>query len=178
LSNFSTHNGPEPENDADVRSFMRQKYFEYKWLDREALYTHEKTVKEMIKSAFTDVSLVYIETFLFLSTYFLHLQRMDFQLGILKSPLLKWHLHPHPLRSLWIQPWMKSQWRWEDTVVHQKAFDPIPATRLEVSPTMSREQAKKVQDIRSILTIVMCLRRRAILMTVQIVIWRNHSLLF
>jgi hypothetical protein len=65
LSNFSTHNGPEPENDADVRSFMRQKYFEYKWLDREALYTHEKMVKEMIKSAFTDVSLIYIETFLF-----------------------------------------------------------------------------------------------------------------
>ncbi|KAI8877311.1 Arf GTPase activating protein, partial [Backusella circina FSU 941] len=69
LSHFSTHNGSEPENDSDVRSFMRQKYFEYKWLDREALYAHDKMVKEMIKSSFTDVSLFFfLFFFLFLLT--------------------------------------------------------------------------------------------------------------
>lgn len=39
---------PEPETDGDIRLFMRQKYFEQKWLDRKKGIEHAENVKRII----------------------------------------------------------------------------------------------------------------------------------
>lgn len=44
----------EPETDGDVRLFMRQKYYEQKWLDREKGVTHAETVKRIITEMYTE----------------------------------------------------------------------------------------------------------------------------
>ncbi|KAM3583215.1 hypothetical protein VKS41_004134 [Umbelopsis sp. WA50703] len=44
---------PEPETDNEVRWFMRQKYYESKWLNNELLKTHMEKVKTTIKELFT-----------------------------------------------------------------------------------------------------------------------------
>ncbi|KAF7729363.1 ArfGAP with FG repeats 1 [Apophysomyces ossiformis] len=44
----------DPETDSDVRLFMRQKYYEQKWLDREKLKQHAECVKKLIKEMFTE----------------------------------------------------------------------------------------------------------------------------
>lgn len=54
LSNYSTHDAPEPEADADVRAFMRQKYYENKWLDRALLQSHKEEVRSLIAKSFTE----------------------------------------------------------------------------------------------------------------------------
>lgn len=54
LSNYSTLNSPEPESDDDVRAFMRQKYYENKWLDRNLLFTHNQQIRHLISQSFTD----------------------------------------------------------------------------------------------------------------------------
>lgn len=47
---------PEPETDNEVRWFMRQKYYESKWLNNELLKEHMEKVKSTIKELFTAVS--------------------------------------------------------------------------------------------------------------------------
>lgn len=54
LSNYSTHDAPEPEADADVRAFMKQKYYECKWLDRALLQSHKEEVRALIAKSFTE----------------------------------------------------------------------------------------------------------------------------
>ncbi|KAG2233452.1 hypothetical protein INT48_008858 [Thamnidium elegans] len=54
LSNYSTHDSPEPESDDDVRAFMRQKYFENKWLDRALLQSHKDKVRSLLAKQFTE----------------------------------------------------------------------------------------------------------------------------
>lgn len=54
LSNYSTHDAPEPEADADVRAFMKQKYYECKWLDRALLQSHKQEVRALIAKSFTE----------------------------------------------------------------------------------------------------------------------------
>ncbi|KAI9357886.1 hypothetical protein BD770DRAFT_91529 [Pilaira anomala] len=54
LSNYSTHNSPEPESDDDIRAFMRQKYFENKWLDHALLQSHKDKVRTMLAKQFTE----------------------------------------------------------------------------------------------------------------------------
>ncbi|GAA5797034.1 hypothetical protein HPULCUR_002412 [Helicostylum pulchrum] len=54
LSNYSTHDSPEPESDDDVRAFMRQKYYESKWLDRALLQTHKDKVRSLLAKQFTE----------------------------------------------------------------------------------------------------------------------------
>ncbi|KAL7312172.1 hypothetical protein PS15m_007967 [Mucor circinelloides] len=54
LSNYSTHDAPEPEADADVRAFMKQKYYECKWLDRALLQSHKAEVRALIAKSFTE----------------------------------------------------------------------------------------------------------------------------
>ncbi|KAK4511727.1 60S ribosomal protein L28 [Mucor velutinosus] len=54
LSNYSTHDAPEPEVDADVRAFMKQKYYECKWLDRALLQSHKEEVRVLIAKSFTE----------------------------------------------------------------------------------------------------------------------------
>jgi hypothetical protein len=54
LSNYSTHDAPEPEADADVRAFMRQKYYENKWLDQALLQSHKEKVRAMLSKMFTE----------------------------------------------------------------------------------------------------------------------------
>lgn len=54
LSNYSTHDAPEPESDADVRAFMRQKYYENKWLDHALLQSHKEKVRAMLAKMFTE----------------------------------------------------------------------------------------------------------------------------
>lgn len=44
---------PEPETDNEVRWFMRQKYYESKWLNNELLKEHMEKVKSTIKELFT-----------------------------------------------------------------------------------------------------------------------------
>ncbi|KAG2174098.1 hypothetical protein INT43_004118 [Umbelopsis isabellina] len=44
---------PEPETDNEVRWFMRQKYYESKWLNNELLKEHMEKVKTTIKELFT-----------------------------------------------------------------------------------------------------------------------------
>ncbi|KAG2201406.1 hypothetical protein INT47_001455 [Mucor saturninus] len=47
LSNYRIDT-PEPETDADIRLFMRQKYYEQKWLDRQKGVAHAENVKRII----------------------------------------------------------------------------------------------------------------------------------
>jgi hypothetical protein len=54
LSNYSTHDAPEPEADGDVRAFMKQKYYECKWLDRALLQSHKEEVRSLIAKSFTE----------------------------------------------------------------------------------------------------------------------------
>ncbi|KAL9552815.1 hypothetical protein MBANPS3_003588 [Mucor bainieri] len=54
LSNYSTHDAPEPEADPDVRAFMKQKYYECKWLDRALLQSHKEEVRALIAKSFTE----------------------------------------------------------------------------------------------------------------------------
>lgn len=54
LSNYSTPNSPEPESDDDVRAFMRQKYYENKWLDRNLLLSHNQQIRHLISQSFTE----------------------------------------------------------------------------------------------------------------------------
>jgi hypothetical protein len=44
----------EPETDGDVRLFMRQKYYEQKWLDRKKGVAHAETVKRIITEMYTE----------------------------------------------------------------------------------------------------------------------------
>ncbi|KAI7856503.1 hypothetical protein BDC45DRAFT_56977 [Circinella umbellata] len=53
LKNYRTDN-VEPETDNDVRAFMRQKYFEHKWLDRDELQGQTDKVRDIISELFTD----------------------------------------------------------------------------------------------------------------------------
>ncbi|KAI7889700.1 uncharacterized protein EV154DRAFT_272040 [Mucor mucedo] len=54
LSNYSTHDAPEPESDDDIRAFMRQKYYENKWLDRALLLSHKEKVRALLAKQFTE----------------------------------------------------------------------------------------------------------------------------
>ncbi|CAO3631353.1 unnamed protein product [Mucor hiemalis] len=45
---------PEPETDGDVRLFMRQKYYEQKWLDRKRGVEHAENVKRIIKELYSE----------------------------------------------------------------------------------------------------------------------------
>lgn len=54
LSNYSTHDAPEPESDDDIRAFMRQKYFENKWLDCTLLQAHKEKVRTLLAKQFTE----------------------------------------------------------------------------------------------------------------------------
>ncbi|RCH85055.1 ArfGAP with FG repeats 1 [Rhizopus stolonifer] len=53
---LSTYNNnlPEPETDGDVRLFMRQKYYEQKWLDRQKGIDHAEKVKCIITDMFKE----------------------------------------------------------------------------------------------------------------------------
>ncbi|CEP15920.1 hypothetical protein [Parasitella parasitica] len=53
LSNYNI-NTVEPESDGDVRLFMRQKYYEQKWLDREKGVAHAEQVKRLITELYTE----------------------------------------------------------------------------------------------------------------------------
>ncbi|CDS14185.1 hypothetical protein LRAMOSA06355 [Lichtheimia ramosa] len=53
LSNYGKDN-VDPETDDEVRAFIRQKYYEQKWLDQEGLMAHTNRVREMIKAMFTE----------------------------------------------------------------------------------------------------------------------------
>lgn len=47
-------NTPEPETDGDIRLFMRQKYYEQKWLDRKKGVSHAENVKRIIKELYSE----------------------------------------------------------------------------------------------------------------------------
>ncbi|GAA5800385.1 hypothetical protein HPULCUR_005814 [Helicostylum pulchrum] len=53
LSTYSI-NTPEPETDGDIRLFMRQKYYEQKWLDRKKGVSHAENVKRIIKELYSE----------------------------------------------------------------------------------------------------------------------------
>jgi hypothetical protein len=44
----------EPETDGDVRLFMRQKYYEQKWLDRNKGIAHAENVKRIITEMYAE----------------------------------------------------------------------------------------------------------------------------
>lgn len=52
---YNTMDTPEPESDGEVRAFMRQKYYERKWLNRDLAVSHDQTVKQRISELFTEV---------------------------------------------------------------------------------------------------------------------------
>ncbi|CAO3651363.1 unnamed protein product [Cunninghamella echinulata] len=54
LNGFNAQNTPEPETDGDVRAFMRQKYYESKWLNRDLLKHQEQEIKNRIHELFTE----------------------------------------------------------------------------------------------------------------------------
>ncbi|KAI8971502.1 hypothetical protein BDF20DRAFT_683592 [Mycotypha africana] len=54
LSNYNTHDAPEPQSDADVRAFMRQKYYELKWLNAALLQSHKEKVLGLIHKNFDE----------------------------------------------------------------------------------------------------------------------------
>ncbi|ORY95015.1 hypothetical protein BCR43DRAFT_494992 [Syncephalastrum racemosum] len=47
----------EPSSDADVRGFMRQKYYEQKWLDHDKLRSHTERVRKLYQSLFDEEGL-------------------------------------------------------------------------------------------------------------------------
>lgn len=53
LSNYSAHHASEPESDDDIRAFMRQKYYENKWLDHALLISHQEKVRLLLAKQFT-----------------------------------------------------------------------------------------------------------------------------
>ncbi|KAF1802281.1 hypothetical protein FB192DRAFT_1377257 [Mucor lusitanicus] len=53
LSNYNM-NTAEPESDGDVRLFMRQKYYEQKWLDRKKGVAHAERVKRIITETYNE----------------------------------------------------------------------------------------------------------------------------
>ncbi|CAO3654568.1 unnamed protein product [Mucor fragilis] len=53
LSNYNM-NTAEPESDGDVRLFMRQKYYEQKWLDRKKGVAHAEQVKRIITETYNE----------------------------------------------------------------------------------------------------------------------------
>lgn len=53
LSNYNM-NTVEPESDGDVRLFMRQKYYEQKWLDRKKGVAHAEQVKRIITETYNE----------------------------------------------------------------------------------------------------------------------------
>ncbi|KAI9496890.1 hypothetical protein BDB00DRAFT_807700 [Zychaea mexicana] len=53
LSSYRMDN-VEPETDNDVRAFIRQKYYEHKWLDRDLLQSQTDKVQAIVKEMFTD----------------------------------------------------------------------------------------------------------------------------
>ncbi|KAI9029844.1 hypothetical protein CLU79DRAFT_715908 [Phycomyces nitens] len=57
LSKYKMANSAEAESDNDVRLFMRQKYFEQKWLDPVLLKEHVERVTELVKTMFTEEGL-------------------------------------------------------------------------------------------------------------------------
>ncbi|KAI8641074.1 hypothetical protein BD408DRAFT_222990 [Parasitella parasitica] len=54
LSNYNSHDALEAESDADVRAFMKQKYYDFKWLDRALLQSHAEDVRALIAKSFTE----------------------------------------------------------------------------------------------------------------------------
>jgi hypothetical protein len=52
---YNTTDTPEPESDGEVRAFMRQKYYERKWLNRDMAVSHDQDVKQRISELFTEV---------------------------------------------------------------------------------------------------------------------------
>jgi hypothetical protein len=77
LSNYSTHGSPEPETDGDVRAFMRQKYYENKWLDRALLQSHKEKVRDLLAKNFTEDGLPIVAK-----------SRAKFSLGFARLPLI------------------------------------------------------------------------------------------
>ncbi|KAI8343732.1 hypothetical protein BC941DRAFT_100061 [Chlamydoabsidia padenii] len=53
---YNTVDTPEPESDGEVRAFMRQKYYDKKWLNRELAVSHDLFVKNRINEMFTEVN--------------------------------------------------------------------------------------------------------------------------
>lgn len=53
LSTYNS-NTTEPETDGDVRLFMRQKYYEQKWLNRKRGIEHAENVKRIVKELYTE----------------------------------------------------------------------------------------------------------------------------
>lgn len=77
LSNYSTHDSPEPESDGDVRAFMRQKYYENKWLDRALLQSHKEKVRDLLAKNFTEDGLPIVTK-----------SRTKFTMGFARLPLI------------------------------------------------------------------------------------------
>ncbi|CAO3596105.1 unnamed protein product [Absidia cylindrospora] len=51
---YNTVDTPEPETDGEVRGFMRQKYYERKWLNYDLAVSHDLSVKDKINELFTE----------------------------------------------------------------------------------------------------------------------------
>ncbi|SAL99307.1 hypothetical protein [Absidia glauca] len=51
---YNTVDTPEPESDGEVRAFMRQKYYEKKWLNRDLAISHDMFVKNRLSELFTE----------------------------------------------------------------------------------------------------------------------------
>ncbi|CAO3652181.1 unnamed protein product [Cunninghamella blakesleeana] len=54
LNGFNSQNTPEPETDGEVRAFMRQKYYETKWFNRDLLKIQDDEIKCRIQELFTE----------------------------------------------------------------------------------------------------------------------------
>lgn len=52
---YNTVDTPEPESDGEVRAFMRQKYYDKKWLNRDLAISHDMFVKDRIRELYTEV---------------------------------------------------------------------------------------------------------------------------
>jgi hypothetical protein len=52
---YNTVDTPEPESDGEVRAFMRQKYYEKKWLNRDLAISHDMFVKDRLSELYTEV---------------------------------------------------------------------------------------------------------------------------
>ncbi|KAI8334649.1 hypothetical protein BC941DRAFT_80239 [Chlamydoabsidia padenii] len=54
---YNTTDTPEPESDGEVRAFMRQKYYEKKWLNRDLAVSNDQAIKQRINELFTEEGL-------------------------------------------------------------------------------------------------------------------------
>ncbi|ORX55104.1 Arf GTPase activating protein [Hesseltinella vesiculosa] len=54
LHGFNAKSTPEPDTDTEVREFMRQKYYDQKWLLRDLWIDHDKSVKRCIDELFDE----------------------------------------------------------------------------------------------------------------------------